>query len=70
MKAPCATASTQTPPSSSEPSATPTAAEPTSSSEQPLPISFGEDLYYQLGGWLDDDNAVTTPLENELHARG
>lgn len=38
--------------------------------KQPLPTSFGEDLYYQLGGWLDDDNAVTTPLENELHARG
>lgn len=22
---------------------------------EPLPTSFGEDLYYQLGGWLDDD---------------
>jgi hypothetical protein len=23
---------------------------------EPLPTSFGEDLYYQLGGWLDEDN--------------
>jgi MutS domain V len=22
---------------------------------EPLPTSFGEDLYYQLGGWLDED---------------
>jgi DNA mismatch repair ATPase MutS len=22
---------------------------------KPLPTSFGEDLYYRLGGWLDDD---------------
>jgi hypothetical protein len=22
---------------------------------EPLPTSFGEDLYYRLGGWLDDD---------------
>jgi hypothetical protein len=25
----------------------------------PLPTSFGEDLYYRLGGWLDEDKAVT-----------
>jgi hypothetical protein len=23
--------------------------------KEPLPTSFGEDLYYQLGGWLDED---------------
>ena len=23
---------------------------------EPLPTSFGEDLYYQLGGWLDEDS--------------
>jgi hypothetical protein len=27
--------------------------------KEPLPTSFGEDLYYQLGGWLDEDKAVT-----------
>jgi hypothetical protein len=26
---------------------------------EPLPTSFGEDLYYQLGGWLDEDGALT-----------
>ena len=26
---------------------------------EPLPTSFGEDLYYQLGGWLDEDDAKT-----------
>jgi DNA mismatch repair ATPase MutS len=25
--------------------------------KEPLPTSFGEDLYYQLGGWLDEDEA-------------
>jgi hypothetical protein len=25
--------------------------------KEPLPTSFGEDLYYQLGGWLDEDQA-------------
>ncbi len=25
--------------------------------KEPLPTSFGEDLYYQLGGWLDEDKA-------------
>ena len=25
--------------------------------KDPLPTSFGEDLYYQLGGWLDEDKA-------------
>jgi MutS-like protein len=24
----------------------------------PLPTSYGEDLYYQLGGWLDEDQAA------------
>ena len=36
--------------------------------KEPLPTSFGEDLYYQLGGWLDEDNARTpaaaTPASN------
>jgi hypothetical protein len=27
--------------------------------KEPLPTSFGEDLYYQLGGWLDEDKACT-----------
>ncbi|WP_300604088.1 hypothetical protein [Trebonia sp.] len=26
--------------------------------KDPLPTSFGEDLYYQLGGWLDEDKAA------------
>ncbi len=25
---------------------------------EPLPTSFGQDLYYRLGGWLDDDHAL------------
>jgi hypothetical protein len=25
--------------------------------KDPLPTSYGEDLYYRLGGWLDEDNA-------------
>ena len=28
--------------------------------KEPLPTSFGEDLYYQLGGWLDEDNERLT----------
>jgi hypothetical protein len=24
----------------------------------PLPASYGEDLYYRLGGWLDEDKAL------------
>ena len=26
--------------------------------KDPLPTSYGEDLYYQLGGWLDEDKAL------------
>ena len=26
---------------------------------EPLPTSYGEDLYYRLGGWLDEDEDVT-----------
>ncbi len=26
--------------------------------KEPLPTSFGEDLYYQLGGWLEEDNPL------------
>jgi hypothetical protein len=38
--------------------------------KDPLPTSFGEDLYYQLGGWLDEDKALApaaaaTPLDGE-----
>jgi MutS domain V len=29
--------------------------------KEPLPTSFGEDLYYRLGGWLDEDRQVITP---------
>jgi MutS domain V len=29
--------------------------------KDPLPTSFGEDLYYQMGGWLDEDRQVTAP---------
>jgi energy-coupling factor transporter ATP-binding protein EcfA2 len=27
--------------------------------KDPLPTSYGEDLYYRLGGWLDEDKALT-----------
>jgi MutS domain V len=27
--------------------------------KEPLPTSFGEDLYYRLGAWLDEDKAFT-----------
>ena len=27
--------------------------------KEPLPTSFGEDLYYRLGAWLDEDKAVS-----------
>jgi DNA mismatch repair ATPase MutS len=27
--------------------------------KDPLPTSFGEDLYYRLGGWLDEDKVPT-----------
>jgi DNA mismatch repair ATPase MutS len=27
--------------------------------KEPLPTSFGEDLYYRLGAWLDEDEAFT-----------
>ena len=27
--------------------------------KDPLPTSFGEDLYYRLGGWLEEDEALT-----------
>jgi len=27
--------------------------------KDPLPTSYGEDLYYRLGGWLDEDKAFT-----------
>jgi len=25
--------------------------------KDPLPASFGEDLYFRLGGWLEEDKA-------------
>jgi len=38
--------------------------------KDPLPTSFGEDVYYRLGGWLDEDKALapaaaTTPPDGE-----
>jgi hypothetical protein len=27
--------------------------------KDPLPTSYGEDLYYRLGGWLDEDQDLT-----------
>ena len=40
--------------------------------KDPLPTSFGEDLYYRLGGWLEEDKAPTpatdaASLDGELH---
>ena len=40
--------------------------------KEPLPTSFGEDLYYRLGGWLEEDKAPTpatdaASLDGELH---
>lgn len=34
----------------------------------PLPTSFGEDLYHRLGGWLDEDQAssAATPVSSTL----
>jgi DNA mismatch repair ATPase MutS len=29
--------------------------------KDPLPTSFGEDLYYRLGGWLEEDRPAVTP---------
>ena len=39
--------------------------------KEPLPTSYGEDLYYRLGGWLDEDKpfipaAVRAALDGEL----
>ncbi len=31
--------------------------------KDPLPTSYGEDLYYQLGGWLDEDQAASRETE-------
>ena len=31
--------------------------------KDPLPTSYGEDLYYQLGGWLDEDKAFTAAAD-------
>ena len=28
--------------------------------KDPLPTSFGEDLYYRLGGWLEEDRTPTS----------
>jgi DNA mismatch repair ATPase MutS len=32
--------------------------------KEPLPTSFGEDLYYRLGGWLDEDEALAPALRD------
>jgi hypothetical protein len=34
----------------------------------PLPTSFGEDLYYQVGGWLDSDREPTETLTDGASA--
>jgi DNA mismatch repair ATPase MutS len=28
--------------------------------KDPLPTSFGEDIYYRLGGWLEEDETLTS----------
>jgi hypothetical protein len=33
--------------------------------KDPLPTSFGEDLYHQLGGWLDEDHAPVPVASDE-----
>jgi DNA mismatch repair ATPase MutS len=35
---------------------------------EPLPTSFGEDLYYRLGGWLDDDPAPGRSASKRIQA--
>jgi len=43
---------------------------------EPLPTSFGEDIYYQLGGWLDSDSdrpaalSATTSASEQRLAHG
>jgi hypothetical protein len=32
--------------------------------KDPLPTSFGEDLYYRLGGWLDEDQARSRAMQD------
>ena len=34
----------------------------------PLPTSFGEDLYYQVGGWLDSDREQSKALSGDASA--
>jgi hypothetical protein len=36
--------------------------------KEPLPTSFGEDLYYQIGGWLDEDKAGAPGGGQDAHA--
>jgi len=43
--------------------------------KDPLPTSYGEDLYYQLGGWLDEEKAFTPAAgaaspNGEIHLSG
>ena len=35
---------------------------------EPLPTSFGEDIYYQLGGWLDSDSDRPAALSGATSA--
>jgi hypothetical protein len=39
--------------------------------KDPLPTSFGKDLYYRLGRWLEEDEAFlaagTATMDGELH---
>jgi DNA mismatch repair ATPase MutS len=37
--------------------------------KDPLPTSFGDDLYYRLGGWLDEDKARTPPAARPAGSR-
>jgi DNA mismatch repair ATPase MutS len=38
--------------------------------KEPLPTSFGEDLYYRLGGWLDDDRRSGDGLAAQARSPG
>jgi len=31
--------------------------------KDPFPTSYGEDLYYRLGGWLEEDEAPARPAD-------
>jgi hypothetical protein len=37
--------------------------------KDPLPTGYGQDLYYQLGGWLDEDEGVLAARRRSPHER-